>query len=323
MPYNSQITRANADALIPVDIVGEIIKNVAEASAVMRLAKKLPNMSALQSRIPVMSLLPTAYFLNASTTHSDTALKQTTNAEWENVYINAEELAVIVPIPQSVLDDAEFDIWGEIRPSLEEAFGAAFDKAVLFGTNAPTAWPTNLLAQIVAAGHDVAYGTGADMYDDLLAVGGVIALVEGDGFMVNGHIADVSLRALLRGLRSAVEGVPLFTRSMQEASSYELDGSPILFPLNGSMDPAQALLFSGDWTKLVYSVRQDLTYKILTEAVIQDGNGAIVYNLAQQDMVALRAVMRIGWQLPNPASRMNTNAATRLPFAALTPAAGS
>jgi HK97 family phage major capsid protein len=323
MPYNSIISRANADALIPVDIVGEIVKNVVEQSAVMRLAKKLPNMSALQSRIPVMSLLPTAYFLNAGTSHTDTTKKQTTNMEWENVYINAEELAVIVPIPQAVLDDAEYDIWGEVRPALEEAFGAAFDAAVLFGTNAPTAWPVDLLAQIVAAGHDVVSGTGADMYEDVMGVGGVIGLVKAGGFMHNGHIAHVSLRALLRGLRSAVEGIPLFVRSMQESSRYELDGSPILFPMNGSMDAAQALMFTGDWTKLVYSIRQDLTYKILDQAVIQDGTGAIVYNLAQQDMVALRAVMRIGWQLPNPASRMNTDAASRLPFAALVPAAGS
>ena len=100
----------------------------------------------------------------------------------------------------------------------------------------------------------------------------------------------------------------------------KLDGAPVEFPRNGAMIPADALMFTGDWTQLVYSIRQDITYKVLTEAVIQDGNGAIVYNLAQQDMVALRAVMRLGWQLPNPINRVNTTAATRYPFSVYVPA---
>jgi hypothetical protein len=39
----------------------------------------------------------------------------------------------------------------------------------------------------------------------------------------------------------------------------------------------------------------------------------------QQDMVALRATLRIGWQVPNPINRLNEVEATRYPFAALIP----
>jgi len=35
-------------------------------------------------------------------------------------------------------------------------------------------------------------------------------------------------------------------------------------------------------------------------------------------MVALRVVMRLGFQLPNPINRVNATAATRYPFAYLT-----
>jgi hypothetical protein len=66
-------------------------------------------------------------------------------------------------------------------------------------------------------------------------------------------------------------------------------------------------------------MRQDITYKLLDQAVIQDGAGNIVYNLAQQDMVALRAVMRLAWQVPNPINKLNTNAATRFPIGVLKP----
>jgi len=36
-------------------------------------------------------------------------------------------------------------------------------------------------------------------------------------------------------------------------------------------------------------------------------------------MVALRAVMRLGWQVPNPINRLQTTEADRYPFAVLIP----
>lgn len=312
--YNSLISRTDATALIPEEVSREIIQAVPEASAVMRLARRLPNMSRKQRRMPVLSGLVTAYFVTG-----DTGLKQTSEAAWENKYINAEELAVIVPIPEAVLDDVDYDVWSEIRPSIVEAFGKAFDQAVLLGTNAPDDWPDDLVTGATSASHTVTLGTGADIYDDIMSEGGVIAKVEEDGYAVSGHVAALTMRAKLRGLRDD-NGVPIFNRTVQAASMYELDGAAVEFPRNGSMDAATALMFSGDWTQLVYAMRQDITYKVLTEAVIQDGSGNIVYNLAQQDMVALRAVMRLGWQLPNPINRVNTSASTRYPFGVLLPA---
>jgi HK97 family phage major capsid protein len=136
--------------------------------------------------------------------------------------------------------------------------------------------------------------------------------------MVNGHIAALSMRAGLRGLRDTT-GNPIFMQTIQGGTQYALDGAPVDFPTNGAMDAATALMFSGDWSKLVYSIRQEITFKILTEATLQDANGEILYNLAQNDMIALRAKMRLGWALPNPANRVQTTAASRYQFAVLVP----
>lgn len=310
--YNSQIDRTGAESLIPEDASKDIIQGVPTFSAVMQLGTKAPNMPRNQRRIPVLSTLPTAYFVNG-----DTGLKQTSSQAWTNKFFDAEELAVIIPIPEAVLDDVDYDIWAEVKPRIMEAMGIAFDQAVFFGTNAPASWPTNILSAATTAGNVVTLGTGVDLYDDLLGENGVISLIEQDGFMATGHVSAMSMRGKYRGLRSA-DGQPLFVRSMQEGVSYNLDGSPIFFPENGAIDAAQALQFSGNFKQLVYAMRQDITYKILTEAVIQDGAGAIVYNLAQQDMVALRAVMRLAWQIPNPINRMNPGA-TRYPIGVLKP----
>jgi HK97 family phage major capsid protein len=246
-------------------------------------------------------------------------LKQQSEQAWTNKYFDAEELAVIIPIPEAVLDDTDYDIWGEVKPRVMESMGIAFDAAVLFGVNAPASWPTNVLAAAEAAGNTVALGTGLDLYDDLLGENGVISTIETDGFMANGHISHMSMRGKYRGLRDANKQ-PIFVRSMQDSTRYELDGSPIFFPENGAMDVTKALQFSGDFKQIVYAMRQDLTYKLLTEAVITDATGKIVYNLAQQDMVALRAVMRLAWQVPNPINRMNPGA-TRYPIGVLKPKA--
>ena len=307
------IDRSGAQALIPEDVSREIVQGVPKFSSIMQLATKAPNMPTNQRRIPVLSTLPQAYFVNG-----DTGLKKTSEQAWGNKFLDAEELAVIIPIPEAVLDDTSYDIWAEVQPRIEEAMGIAFDQAVMFGTNAPASWPTDLLASATAANNTIALGTGADIYDDILGEDGSISLLELDGYMATGHIGAMQMRGMLRGLRD-LQGQPLFKTSVQGSSTYELDGSPMIFPENGAFDATQALMFSGAFREVIYAMRQDVTYKILDQAVIQDSAGNIVYNLAQQDMVALRAVMRLAWQVPNPINRLQPNEANRYPISVLTP----
>jgi HK97 family phage major capsid protein len=143
------IDRSDAQALIPEDVASEIIQNVTQGSVVMQVATKLPNMSRKQRRLPIVSSLPVAYFVNG-----DKGQKQTTEVNWANKFIDAEELAVIVPIPEAVLDDADYDIWAQVRPLVEQAFMAKFDRTVLHG-GGPAAWPTGLVQLCIAAGHTV------------------------------------------------------------------------------------------------------------------------------------------------------------------------
>ena len=210
--YNSLISRTDAASLIPEEVAREIVQTVPEQSAVMRMARRLPNMTRAQLRMPVLSGLITAGFVDG-----DTGLKETSEISWANKYVNAAELAVIVPIPETVLSDVDYDVWGEVRPRILEAFGKAFDQAVLYGTNKPSDWPDGLVTGATAASQAVTLGTGADLYDDILSENGVIAKVEEDGFMVTGHIAALALRAKLRGLRDN-QGLPIFVRTVQTLS---------------------------------------------------------------------------------------------------------
>lgn len=317
--FNSLISHSDAAALIPEEASKEIFESITEGSSVLKLSRRLANMSRKQYRLPVVSLLPTAYFVDQKGTSDNFGTKkQTTEMNWTNKYINAEEIACIVPIPESTLADADYDIWAEIQPHIIEAFGAKVDAAILFGDNAsdvPSTWPDGILNGMPAT-HKIELGTGTDLYDDIFDVGGVFAKVEEDGYFVTGNIADLSMRAQFRGLRDT-DGQPIFKKSMQDETAWMLEDSEVVFPRNGSMVAASALMFTGDWKQLVYSIRNDITYKMLTEGVITDANGTIVHNLAQEDMVALRVVFRMGWQLPNPINRIQATEANRYPFSAL------
>lgn len=168
--------RAAAEALIEEQLISTIQQDAPKESVFMGLARKLPNMTSKQTRIPVLDMLPMAYWVNG-----DTGFKQTTQQAWDNVYLTAEELAVIVPIPEAVVDDASFDIMGEIQPRIIEAIGQRVDSAVFFGVNKPAGWPADIITRARQAGNNVTPGSNPNYYDLLLGEKGVISMIEEDG----------------------------------------------------------------------------------------------------------------------------------------------
>lgn len=305
------IDRSGAESLIPTQEANEIIQGTITQSAVLSRGRKLANMTSRQYKMPVLDMLPIAYFVNG-----DTGQKKTTKQAWDKKFITAEEIAVIVPIPEAVLDDAEYDIWAEVKPRVTEAFGKVIDGAILFDVDKPSTWRDGVVTTATKAQSVVTLGASDNLYDKIMAEEGVIAKVEDSGYFVNGHMADISMRAKLRGLKDADEN-PIFKSDMQGATSYSLDGSPMNFPNNGAFDKSKALMISGDFSQLVYSIRQDITFKLFTEGVVQNTDGTIAYNLMQNDMVALRAVMRLGWEIPNPINALKTDKTKRCPFSIL------
>ena len=205
------IDRSRAEALIREQVVSTIFQDAPKQSVVMQLGRKLPNMTSKQTRIPVLSMLPLAYWVNG-----DTGYKQTSRQAWENVYLTAGELAVIVPIPEAVLADAEFDILGEVTPRVNEAIGLRVDQAILFGINRPAEWQNDIITVARQAGNNV---SGGISYDSLLGENGLFAKVEDAGYTVDGVVAAMGAKASLRGIKDT-NGNPL-----PDDEWYELKGS--------------------------------------------------------------------------------------------------
>ncbi len=310
------VSRTDLSGLIPENVTREIIQGVSQGSAVLQMGRRLPNMTSKTQSMNVLDMLPTAYWVD-----SDTGVKQTTKMAWGKKRIIAEELAVIVPIPEAVLDDSNYDIWGEVRPRLVEAFGQKIDEAILFGVDKPASWRKSIFETATEAGAVVTATD--DTFTDLLGVGGVISKVEESGFNATGIMGAVKMRAVLRGLKDTT-GQPIFKSDMQGATQYALDGIPLTFTMNGAFDFTKALAIAGDFSQLVYAIRQDITYKMLDQATIIDpATKEVIYSLAQQDMVALRAVMRLGWEIPNPINAFQPDETKRAPFAVYAPASSA
>ena len=297
------ITRQNAEALFSEDLVTEIIEGVTKQSAALRMFRKLPNMSSAIMRMRVLDALPVAYWVNEGTNNGR---KNLTEAAWANKYIVPAEIAVIVPIKEDVLDDADIDIWGEIRPRLVEAIGKKIDQAIFVGVDKPASWRADLLSSIAQAGAYVPQASGTTLYS---AINDAMVKVEESGYNVTGIIGGVDVKGKFRMMLDTA-GQPI--------RGTEIDELPKSYIDNGAWDKSKAQLIVGDFTQAVYSIRQDITYKVLDQAVIQDpSTGDILYNLAQEDMVALRVVMRLGWEIPNPINALQDDESVRFPFAAV------
>lgn len=298
----SMIRRNDAEALIPAVVIDEIMQGVTKQSKAMQLFKRLPNMSTDVTQIRVLDSLPLAYWQTA-----DTARKRLTKMAWDKKFIYAEELAVIVPIAEQTLDDVNYDIWAEVKPRLIEAFGKAFDEAVFTGANKPAKFRADLLTSVRNAGANVEQGE-KSLYE---AINDAMVKVEESGYEVNGLVGGVGLKGKFRMMLDQI-GRPI--------TGTEIDNITKAYVDNGAWDKTKAQLVVGDFSQAVYSIRQDITFKILDQAVIQDpATGEIIYNLAQQDMVALRAVMRIGWEIPNPINALEEDNSVRFPFALVEP----
>ena len=299
----AKIDRTDVDALIETQVANEIFDGVVRNSKALSMFKRLPNMTSDKTKLRILDSLPIAYFVNEA---NNNGRKNITKMAWDKKFITAAEIAVIVPIKENDLADADVDIWAQVKPRLVEAFGRKIDDAMFNGTGKPADWRDGLIPSIINVGANVEE-TNNGLYSD---INDTMTKVEESGYNVTGLLGGVSLKGKFR-MMTDKNGQPLNTTEIGSLSRTFVD--------NGTWNKDVATLIAGDFSQAVYSIRNDITYKVLTEAVIQDpSTGEILYNLAQDDMVALRVTMRLGWEIPNPVNAENETSA-RFPFAALVP----
>jgi HK97 family phage major capsid protein len=317
MAFDDVIGRPDASALIPIEQAREIIQLLPQSSVALRLARRAPNMSAHQRQVPVLSVLPMAYFVNGG----DGGLKQTTKTGWEGLMLTAEEIAVIVPIHENVLNDSAYPLWQEIRPQIAAAIGLTLDRAVFFGgTGRPASWPPSVdqgaRATLPASSMVVTRG------GSTAALGGIsgdlsnlYSAVERKGYEVSGLLLNPALwRGFIRQARNT-QGDQL-----AELLNGAVYGFEPTYGLRGGWPAPGANVtegFAGDFSQMIIAIREDMDWLISREAVITDENNDIVLNLFQADSVALRVKFRVAMQISQPVTPEQLTKANRYPFAVI------
>ena len=307
--FNDLITRT--DVPIPTEEVGELLKVMPEESILLKRARRQP-MSTKTVKQTIMTTFPDAYWVDG-----DTGLKQTTKQSFSQPTMTAEELAVIAVVPDAVIDDSSLPIWETLRPYLAEAIGKKVDAAAIYGTDKPASWPLALVPGAIAAGVITPGNLAATPADKRKDAGQLVAdlglkMARDAGANLSGLIAqagtgweldrirDADRRPIYDGVAGALRGVPFDELKNGAWSSV------------GTGDTAVPLI-GVDWSQVYVGIRQDITVKMLDQAVISDAAGKVVFNLAQQDAKALRIVFRVGYQAVMPVNHQQTDAAKRFP----------
>ena len=105
------ILREQTEALMKTQEITEILQSTVESSIALKAMTRLPNMASGVMEYPIMDSYPIAGFVEG-----DTGLKMTTKMSWKKKKLYVGEIAAIVPIPDNIVADSGYDIWGQVKP---------------------------------------------------------------------------------------------------------------------------------------------------------------------------------------------------------------
>lgn len=317
MPTTAYISRSDALATIVEQRSAAILAGARETSVAMATFRQVP-VSTKTLKMSLISSFPTAKWLLPALAPNDDAdivKKPVSKLTWGSQDLTVEEAAVIVVVPENVIDDSEINLWGEIEARCAEAIAQLIDMALFFGVapaggSIPATFPVGgIYGRAVAAGNAVAQDTSAQ---DLAAdVNDVLGMVEEDGYDASRIYSGLGVRANLRNMRNS-NGDLIYSTSLQQGQpSAAIWGVPINYVTNGAWDKTKSVLMAGDPQMAVIGLRQKLTAKRLDQATVGD------INLAEQDALALRVKIRLGFTILAPKGLATPVGA--FPFASLTP----
>ena len=225
------ITDADIQALITPEIQREVIEDIVKESAVLKYFTRLPNMTTSQRELRILDTLPLTYWVSGNT-----GFKQTTNLEWENKRIIAQELAVIVPIAINNIRDSAIDLWPIIRRRCVENMHKKIDQAIITGEDKPPMFRASLIDTINNAGADIT--TTSNFMND---TDSAMAKVEASGYIPNAIMGGVAMRSDLRRVVDTT-GQPIYAS--------RLDGLEKVYVENDAWDSTKAKYIIGDFKKM-------------------------------------------------------------------------
>lgn len=307
--YNSGIfSRGQTDSDLPEDLASELIDGITAESVALTMGNVVRT-SMRDTRIPITVQAPEAQYVTG-----DTGLFQTGSANFAPQSIMAEQLGVLVPIPNALFDDTEQPIWDHLKPLLSRAAARAVDRAVLFGVDKPTTWSSpDLYSAAVAAGAQVV--STADPVADVLQAAETVSV---EGYNPSAvAVASGWQYTAAKSRSNAFIGSPVGAGSpfSLTVAGLNVRTNPVWW------DPTKTSAIVADWNNVVIGVRQDVTIENFDQGIVTDDTGKVTANAISQNMRILRMIMRVGYLLATPITN-SVSGDPGTPVAVVNPVAG-
>lgn len=293
----ADINRTTNSMALPSDISNEIMQKTQEESAIMRLAHHI----ALPGRgvtIPVITGDPTAAWV------AETAAKPVSNGTPGTKLMSAFKIAVIETFSKEFVRDAAA-LYDALVQRLPGALAGVFDSTVIGATQAPSATNfdtfANCTAQSILNANNGTYLGLVAADADVAAHGGVM----------NGLAFGAQGRALLLTATDTTNR-PLFLASANDGVVDKVLGVPTYFNKNlykagASSGSVPAVVgVAGDWTQAMYGTVAGVEISVSDTATLTSGNTTI--NLWQQNMIAVRAEIEVGFRADTSCFNLLTGA---------------
>jgi len=209
----------------------------------------------------------------------EAAVKQKSKITFGTFKMELQEIATIIPFSEDWVKFANAQTAALLEQSIVDAITKLIDQSMLGYVSNP--W-LNTISGCIPAGNIIT--TGADL---LIKLSNAMGAVEEGDYVPDGFIAPLSVKASLRNLRD-LDGQPIFQPANADNPA-TLYGLPIRFSSNmiASGSPAAKEIIVGDFKQAYKGNDAAIEFKMLDQATINVGGTLI--NLAEQDMLAIRA----------------------------------
>ena len=287
---------------LPSEVGGEILQKTQEASAVMQLARNV----ALPGRgvtIPVITGDPTAAWV------AETDAKPVSDPTVSTKIMQAYKIAVIETFSNEFTRDAKA-LYDALIARLPGALAKHFDSTVVGAVVKPGENFDNFAN---CTSQSLIATSSASTYDGLVAADTDIAV---HGGILNGFALSPQARGLLLAATDST-GRPLFVNSVSEGAINMILGAPSYINKGvykagtpGTSGTPAVVGIAGDWSQAIYGTVEGVKIDINDKGVVTKGTGtsATTINLWQQNMVAIRAEIEIGFRADTDCFNLLTGA---------------
>lgn len=298
-------TNRSAVAL-PSDISSEIISKVTESSAVMRLARRV-SLPGRGLTIPVITGDAVADWV------AETGVKPVSNPSLSSKLMTPYKIAVIEPFSKEFTRDLRA-LYDELVRRLPSALGLVFDQTVIGakpapGSNFDSFAGCTAQSLLTVSGVSTTYGSLVAAKEDVAIHGGIL-----NGWALSPQAEGILLRAVDN------DGRPLFLGSAADGAVPRIIGAPThtargLYkagtPAGESAEGTPAIVgVGGDWSQALYGTVAGVDVSVSEEATLTVGSGAsaTTINLWQQNMVAVKAEIEVGFRADTTVFNLLTGA---------------